>query len=524
MSPLPTLSPARPKPQGKGKKPGKKAGKPGKGSKGSKGKKKGGKKKPARKTKTALSGPDRHLVTRFSYGLDKSLRRDVRRLGAAAWFARQLSPTTIADPAGGALKSWWPSLGRTPLDLWQRNEAEVEGGWEVMQSYQRWVLMRRAVSSRQLLEVMTEFWENHLHVPIDADGVFTHRVAYGEALRAGALGKFSDLLFTSTTHPAMGMFLDNAESTASSPNENLGRELLELHTVGRGHYTESDVKDSSRILTGWHVDMWTTFAASYVREDHATGPVRVMGFSDPNRSSDGQELTRRYTDYLAKHPATAQNIARRLAVKFVRDEPPQALVDHLASVYLAHDTAIVPVLKALVASPVFSASRGTKVRDPGEDVVATWRALGVKARRPTAHDSAAEAILWQTSDLGQSPYTWSRPDGAPITNAAWASVGRMTGSWHMHYSMAGGWWPTRDLRYKSPKSWLPAKKVRFDDLVEHLSQEILSRAASKQLLKACCQSTGLRRSTRIDRKHALIKWGMPMLLTTLLDSPDHMTR
>ncbi len=529
VSVLPTLTASRPKSPGKGDKGGK-GGKAGKGKKSGRGKSvKATKKKPGRrkhnpKTKTTLSGPERHLVTRFSYGLSKSLRRDVRRLGAAAWFDKQLSPGTIADPAGQALKAWWPSLARTPLDLWRRTESEIEPGWEVMEDYQRWVLMRRMVSSRQLLEVMAEFWENHFHVPTDADGVFTHRVPYGEALRAGALGKFSDLLFTAVTHPALGMYLDNAESTASSPNENLGRELLELHTVGRGSYTEADVKDSARILTGWRVEMWTTFAAAYSREDHATGPVRVMGFSDPNRSSDGQELTRRYTDYLARHPATAQRVARKLAVKFVRDDPPQSLVDHLASVYLKHDTAIVPVLRALVASPVFGASRGTKVRDPGEDVVATWRALGVSVRKPTSSDSGAEAILWQTEGLGQRPFSWTRPDGAPITNAAWASTGRMTGSWHMHYAMAGGWWPKRDVRYKSPKSWLPAKKVRFGDLVEHLSQEILSRAASKQLLNACCQSTGLKRSTRIDRKHALIKWGMPMLLTTLLDSPDHMTR
>ena len=475
-------------------------------------------------TSQLLSGPERHLALRFSYGPNPSLRRDLRRLGSADWFAHQLKPGKISDKRADELASWWPSLGRTPQDLWQRTVSEVEPGWQVMQDYQRWVLMRRVVSQRQVLEVMTEFWENHFHVPVDADGVFTHRVSYGKALRAGALGKVSDLLFAMTTHPAMGIYLNNAESTAEHPNENLGRELLELHTVGRGNFSEDDVKDSARILTGWRVDVWETFAAKYSPGDHATGPVRVMSFKDANRDKDGKALTRRYTDYLASHPKTAQLIARKLAVKFVRDDPPKSLVDALAKVYLKHDTAIVPVLQALVSSHVFRASRGTKVRDPGEDVVATWRALQVKAAKPVSTQSAAETILWQTGDLGQPPFSWSRPDGAPTTNAAWASTGRMTGSWHMHYSMAGGWWPRDQLTYKTPRSWLPQKRLRFDDLVEHLCLELLSRPASKELTKACCQALGVKQSTKIDKDHAVVEWQMPLLLTTLLDSPAHMTR
>jgi uncharacterized protein (DUF1800 family) len=471
-----------------------------------------------------LSGPERHLALRFSYGLTSDLRRDVRKLGASTWFDRQLSPGRISDRKADDLASWWPSLRRTPLDLWRRTQSEVEPGWQVMEDYARWVLMRRITSKRQVLEIMTEFWENHLHVPVDADGVFTHRVPYGKAIRSGALGKFSDLLFTSTTHPAMGIYLNNAESTAEAPNENLGRELLELHTLGEGNYSEDDVKDSARILTGWHVDVWKTFAASYSPDDHATGRVKVRKFSDANRDRDGRKVTRRYTDYLASHPDTAQRIARRLAVKFVRDDPPQALVNSLAKVYLKHDTAIVPVLEALVASPVFKASRGTKVRDPGEDVIATWRALKVKARKPVNQESGAESVLWQTADLGARPFSWPRPDGPPITNAAWASTGRMTGSWRMHHAMAGGWWPKNELAYKSPQSWLPEKRLRFDDLVEHLSQELLSRPATRQLTSACCQALGVKQSTRIDKDHAVVQWQMPLLLTTLLDSPAHMTR
>ena len=110
-----------------------------------------------------------------------------------------------------------------------------------MDDYARWVLMRRMTSKRQLLEVMTEFWENHLHVAAVRRRAVQHRVDYGNTIRKHALGRFDEMLLATTTHPAMLIYLDAAESTKEHPNENLGRELLELHTVGAGNYSEKDV-------------------------------------------------------------------------------------------------------------------------------------------------------------------------------------------------------------------------------------------------------------------------------------------
>ncbi len=481
---------------------------------------------PVYRTKTLLlPAADRHLVGRFSYGLSATLAKQVDKAGGAkAWFEDQLTPGSIPDAYADGLKAWWPGLANSPQVLWANTRSGVEPGWRVMADYQRWVLARRVHSSRQLLEVMTEFWENHLHVPVNGDGAFTYRVAYGELIRRHALGSFVDMLTDAITHPAMGIFLDNAVSTRRAPNENLGRELLELHTVGRGNYDEGDVKDSARILTGWRVDTYKTWNATYVAGDHATGPVSVMGFDDPNESPDGQDLTRRYLRYLALHPATAQRISRKLAVKFVRDDPPQALVDQLASVYLANDGRIVPVLRALVASSVFSGSAGAKVRDPGEDVVATYRVLGVKTTRPTADTDAANAMLWQVASLGAVPFGWARPDGAPIDNASWATTSRMLAAFDVHYSLSGQWWPSKGATFTPHGAWLPQKHLRFDLFVDHLSRQLLQRPASASMLKACGEATGVSRKTVITRRHDLIRWGMPRLLTTLLDSPTHMSR
>ena len=215
--------------------------------------------------------PGRHLVGRFSYGVTPALAQQVDAQGGPrAWFERQLAPGRVADaPAVDGLRDWWPSLSRTPAALWQRQIDGVEGGWEVMFDYERWVLMRRMTSRRQLLEVMTEFWENHLNVPAIGDAQFTYRGAVrrhhprrgARPLRRPAARR---------DHPPRDADLPRQRGVdrAAHPNENLGRELLELHTVGRGQYDEDDVKDSARILTGWTVDMWNTWAPSYDTRRH----------------------------------------------------------------------------------------------------------------------------------------------------------------------------------------------------------------------------------------------------------------
>lgn len=476
-----------------------------------------------------LSAANRHLVGRFSYGVTPSLAAQVRRAGGGKkWFEKQLAPAAIPDANVDALKGWWKGLSRSPQDLWYRNVEEIEGGWEVMADYQRWVLLRRMHSQRQVLELMTEFWENHLNVPVNGDASFPHRTSYGEAIRRNALGRYEDILHTAITHPTMLTYLDQAVSTKEHPNENLGRELLELHTVGRGNYGESDVKNSARILTGWMVDMWDTWVESYSPGDHWTGKVTVMGFSDPNTNRDGRALTKRYLTYLARHPATATRIARKLARKFVRDDPSDALVSRLAKVYLDNDTAIKPVLRELIKHPEFLGSAGLKVKDPGEDMVSSYRVLKVFIARPPENDDgdewAANAMLWQMSNLGTMPFDWPRPDGQPIDNDSWASPSRLIASMDLHYSLCGAWWPEVGITYRTPAQWLPRSELRFDVLVDYLSQQLLGRRSTAALLQACCEAAARQPSDRINKDDDMVQWWFSRLLTTFLDSPAHLTR
>ncbi len=469
-----------------------------------------------------------HLANRFSYGMTPGLSGEMQAAGGPQeWFAAQLKPESVADPVADGLHSWWASIDLDAPSLWKRDRDGVEGTWEAMANYQRWCLMRRIMSKRQVLEVVTEFFEHHLHVPAHDDGVFGFRSDYGKLIRSHALGRFDRMLVAAITHPAMGTSLDNASSTKRAPNENLGRELLELHTVGRGHHTEEDVKNSAKILTGYRVDMWQTWKVWYDNASHWTGPVKVLGFAHNNAAADGREVAETYLTYLAHHPDTARRLARKLALRFVSDSPSEALVSQLAEIYLANQTAIVPVFQALVAHPEFAAAAGAKVRTPTDDVVATYRALDVTVHQPVTDESAANAILWQTSNVGQTPFGWPRPDGQPETGAAWSSASRVLSSLEMHYTMSGGWWPTKDASYRSRPSWVPltgTESMRFDALVDHLSRRLLCRVASPRVLKACCLATGLDASTSITTSHAVVRWEMPVLLTTLLDSPEHLSR
>ena len=468
-----------------------------------------------------LTRQGRHLVSRFSYGITPRLADDVRAAGGArAWFEQQLAPETVPDPGIAGLRDWWaPGLRLNGMDIWQRQVDGVEAGWEVMVNYARWALVRRLKSRRQVHEVMREFWENHFNVPANGDGAFPWRTDFGVVLGERALGSFEELLQTATTHPAMLIYLDNAVSTAKHPNENLGRELLELHTVGRGAYDEDDVKSSARILTGWRVDVWESWEPSYREKDHWRGRVRVMDFSHPNDAADGRPVTREYLSYLAHHPATARRIAHKLAVKFVRDNPSDALVSHLAAVYRRHGTEIKPVLRALVSSEEFRLAVGAKVRDPGEDVVATYRALGVKVRRPTARQAAANVMAWQAANMGALPFGWPRPDGPPIDNESWSYPSRLLASMDVHATMSGGWWPTQDVRYRPRRSWVPSYPMRFDVLVDHLAQVMLHQRSDATLLEACCLAVDCRPAELITRDHAVVQWDCPRLLTVLLDSP-----
>jgi len=465
-----------------------------------------------------------HLMNRLGTGFSVAAFRQMTAAGGeTAWFERQLDPASVSENArGAAVPGWFPDLRRSPAEIWQTDQGSGKPGWEYARDLCNAALLRRTYSSRSVLESMVEFWSNHLHVDANHFPAFTVRSSYDDVIREHALGRFEDMLVAATLHPAMLLFLDNWKSVKNNPNENHGRELLELHTVGRdAGYTEQMVKDSAKILSGWTV-VRDTWVRQYDANRHTTGAVTVLGFSRANSAADGSAVTEQYLRYLANHPATAQRICRKLAIRFVSDDPPAALVDRLAAVYLDSGTDIKPVLRALVAREEFWASAGQQVRTSMDDCIATLRALDVRASGPTGLSSFANELCWTLNST--LAFQWPRPDGPPERAGAWASTTRMLNSFRMHWNIAGGWWPNGEVTYRKPASFLPQKRVRFDQFVDHLCRVVLGRKSTSRILRAACEGIDVAPGEVITAKHAVISWKFPRLLAVLLDSPAHMSR
>jgi len=250
--------------------------------------------------------------------------------------------------------------------------------------------------------------------------------------------------------------------------------------------------------------------------------VQVLGFRAANSSVDGSALTREYLNYLAHHPSTARTIATKLAVRFVSDNPSDALVNHLAAVFRRSGTDIKATLKALVAHKEFKASVRDKVRTPDEDLVATVRVLQIRAQKPTVQKSFARSISWLTQSM--LPFRWPRPDGPPDRNSAWSTATRMLSSFRMHWNLGGAWYPNVNVRYRSAASWLPQRRIRLDQYVDHLCRMFHGKGSSPRILKAVVQALGYPPGEIITKDHAIGRWMFVRLLGVLLDSPQHMSR
>jgi len=467
---------------------------------------------------------ERHVLNRMGCGYSRETWQQLRDQGGAQqWFAAQLDPASVPESAlTDSLVTWFPRVADAPATRAARNDTRSYGAWEYARDIGNYTTLRRMYSQRQVFETMVDFWNNHLHVPVNANRSWVMRWDYDQTVRSHALGRFEDLLVACSLHPSMLLYLNNAQSVRGAPNENQGRELLELHTLGRtSGYTEQMVKDSAKILSGWTVDEGR-WAAYYDPARHTTGPVQVLGFTDPNGSADGADLAVRYLRYLANHPATARMVARRLAVRFVSDTPSDALVTELARVFTASGTDIAATLRALVASEEFAASAGQKVRTPVDDLVATVRVLGVTASAPRSQASFATAIAYLPRSM--LLYSWPRPDGAPETNADWASAARMLASFRMHWLLAGGYYPDSGVRYRKPASWLPQPSLPLDRYVDHMCRMLLGRPSTSLDLKAVCQATGRGPAETVTSRHPFASYLFVRMAIVLLDSPDHMSR
>ena len=467
------------------------------------------------------SDRDLHLLRRATFGVTPDLVAAIKKQGRRAWLDKQLTPARIKDSACERLIK--DRLGHVNWSIPQARHGLEPFSWDLMNDTTIATIARAAWSERQLFEVMCEFWSNHLNVTNPSDRVWDNRHDYDRrVIRQHALGRFEDMLIASATHPAMLLYLNNADSTKDNPNENYGRELLELHTVSvDGGYNEEDMRNSTLIMTGFGVD-WEKGTFTYWKPNHYRGRVKVMGFTSPNASADGYAVGIKYLKYLANHPSTAHHLAYKLCVRFVSDDPDPALVKRLARVYRANGTAIKPVLRQLFLSKEFAKSLGEKTRRPFEDLLATLRVLDYG---PDPKGRAGmQALVWISDSLGQQPLAWSPPDGYPDAALSWQSAGGTLGRWNTHLSLAAHWWP-KELKQPPLRDLLPRRLPKtYGALVEALAQRLVFRSLAPVHKQAVLGFLGHAASDPLSADDAAVGWRLPYVVALILDSPYHWVR
>ncbi|MDP8989727.1 MAG: DUF1800 domain-containing protein [Acidobacteriota bacterium] len=348
-------------------------------------------------------------------------------------------------------------------------------------------LYRAILSNRQLEEQLVDFWYNHFNVFLDKGAERYLVPTYErEAIRPHVLGKFRDLLEATAQSPAMLFFLDNWESVgATAPqrgnakrparglNENYARELMELHTLGvDGGYTQKDVTEVARCFTGWTIRQPREGGDFFYNDKvHDKGAKTVLGVKIP--AGGGKDDAEKVLDILARHPATARFIAKKLAQRFVADDPPQKLIDKMAKTFRDKNGDIREVMKTMLTSDEFfsEAAYRAKVKTPFEMIVSAVRATGAQV-------DFAFPLANQIAQLGEPLYRKLEPTGYSDANSEWVNSAALLARMNFALSLA---------QNKVPGSKLDA--ALFSGAPADIARQVLFTDAKPETLAAIEKQT-----------------------------------
>ena len=369
-----------------------------------------------------------HLLNRAAYGPWPGDIERVRRMGAGAWVDEQLEPATLSDAACEVRTGLIDTVHLPPSLVFELSPRAVE------RQLVAYTLLKAVYSRRQLNEVMVGFWTDHFNIAIGKS--LCRHLKTGddrEVIRKHALGSFRTLLEASAKSAAMLVYLDGRDNKRRSdreiPNENYARELLELHTLGvHGGYTQADVMEAARCLTGWVVrEKWAPGEVRFVPERHDDGEKRVLGKTIP--AGGGAEDVGRLLDVLLAHPSCARFIATKLCRTFIEDDPPRRVVESVASTFTATKGDIKKTLRAVLTSESFRAARGRKLKRPFRFVVSALRALA-------ADTHAKKGLHRYLARMGQLPFQHPTPDGYSMEPQPW--LGTLLWRWNFALDLADG--------------------------------------------------------------------------------------
>jgi uncharacterized protein (DUF1800 family) len=444
-----------------------------------------------------------HLLSRFTYGAGPGQVDAVVKMGLENWFAQQLEGSLPDDSLGEVLDRYdalkltneeivnrYPRAGQVvrmairdgviskdsvKVDRKEYRDVlqtymEQKGYKKEQELFRQFInqkVLRAAYSQNQLREVLTDFWFNHFNVSITKNDCAEFIPAYErDVIRPAALGSFSELLLRTAKSPAMSYYLDNFSSSVAGDsmmagakknrglNENYAREVMELHTLGvDGGYTQQDVTQAARVLTGWGVypmnengkGLIGRFSEDqlarrgFVHEGdfffnanrHDRGEKKVLGQTFV--AGGGYEEGVRLLEMLAHHPSTAAFITRKIAVRFVSDNPPQSLLDKMAKTFRDSNGDIKKVLITMVDAPEFWSADAVreKTKSPFELAIGAVRSLHGTIEQPY------QLYTWVTR-MGEKKYYYQAPTGFPDKGSYWINTGSLLNRMNFGLALASG--------------------------------------------------------------------------------------
>lgn len=367
----------------------------------------------------AYVSPELRLARRVSFGLNAAEAARAKSMGYANYLEYQLAPEQIDDSAVDAFVATnFPLLAADLNTLFAANATTVQNQLTYATIYSS------AYSQRQLYERLVEFWSDHFNISMEKVG-YLKVVDDNAVIRQYAMTTFPQLLKASAHSPAMLLYLDQTMSQKNAPNQNYAREIMELHTLGvNGGYTQTDVAELSRVLTGWTIAGKGTF--SFNSSLHDYGSKTVLGVTVPAASpatgAAAQAEGEGMLNVLSVHPSTATFISTKMLQYFLRYDPTPAQISAVAGVYSSTGGDIKAMLREVLSYNNVTTAPA-KFKRPYHLVAAGLRALA-----PAVTAAGVTSLSGQVTTVGQQPFTWLTPDGFPDSIEYWS--GNMLTRWN----------------------------------------------------------------------------------------------
>ena len=411
---------------------------------------------------STLPDVETRLLERAAFGRSATDTRHLKSVGATAWLDEQLgAPLGKHEDEGETFGLNWRTRSLESLRE-DGYELRDQGERHVLAQLQQAAILRASYSKWQLRERMADFWTNHFN--IYEHKVFTPQTREKTAselafllgqdqrdvVRANALGSFNDMLWASMQSPAMLGYLDNQLNDARHPNENYARELMELHTLGvGGGYSQKDVMEVARCLTGWGVEDQFLRRNGQLRWEpsrHDDGEKTVLGKKIPG--GGGKRDAEQVRDILIAHPSTGRFLARKL-VRYFYGEGRQSTVleTKVAASYSRTHGDIKSMVRTLLSAPEFATAQPT-IKRPIDYLVSAIRGTG-------ALTDGGPNLQDHLTKMGQLAFSWPMPDGYPDRTSAW--TGSLLPRFNFALALAsGGIGGTQIENFDAAQALLPA--------------------------------------------------------------------